>query len=99
MKNKKIEEVKVLIDKDKNAVVDLKGLNELKVKYLGKKGLISELNQEIRNIPNEEKKEFGQKVNEVRTLFNEYYDEKKKEFESVLLNEKLKKYFRELGTN
>ena len=91
MKNKKIEEVKVLIDKDKNAVVDLKGLNELKVKYLGKKGLISELNQEIRNIPNEEKKEFGQKVNEVRTLFNEYYDEKKKEFESVLLNEKLKK--------
>ena len=91
MKNKKIEEVKVLIDKDKNAVVDIKGLNELKVKYLGKKGLISELNQEIRNIPNEEKKEFGQKVNEVRTLFNEYYDEKKKEFESVLLNEKLKK--------
>ena len=91
MKNKKIEAVKVLIDKDKNAVVDLKGLNELKVKYLGKKGLISELNQEIRNIPNEEKKEFGQKVNEVRTLFNEYYDEKKKEFESVLLNEKLKK--------
>ena len=30
-------------------------------------------------------------MNEVRTLFNEYYDEKKKEFESVLLNEKLKK--------
>lgn len=85
----KLEEVKDLIENDKNTVTDLKSLNDLKVKYLGKKGIISELNQEIRNIPNEEKKEFGQKVNEVRTLFNDFYEEKKNELEEALLNEKL----------
>lgn len=85
----KIEEVKVLMEEDKNRVTDLKSLNDLKVKYLGKKGLITELNQEIRNVSNEEKKEFGQRVNELRNLFNVFYEEKKNEFETALLNEKL----------
>ena len=85
----KILEVKELFEKDKSLVFDLKSLNDLKVKYLGKKGLISELNSEIKNIPNEEKKEFGQKVNELRILFNNFYDEKKNFFEEALLNEKL----------
>jgi len=89
MENTRVEEVKKLIEADKNTVVDLKSLNDLKVKYLGKKGIISELNSSIANIPNEEKKEFGQKVNEVRNLFNDFYEEKKNEFETALLNEKL----------
>ena len=33
----KIEEVKQLLEKDKETVTDLNSLNELKVKYLGKK--------------------------------------------------------------
>ncbi len=90
MENKNIEEVKILIEEDKKIVKDLKSLNELKLKYLGKKGIISELNQEIKNIPKEEKKEFGQKVNELRNSFDEFYEEKKKGFETILLNEKLK---------
>ena len=72
------------------SVTDLNSLNDLKVKYLGKKGLITELNQEIKNVPNEEKKEFGQRVNEVRSSFTEFYEEKKNEFETAILNEKLK---------
>ena len=39
---------------------------------------------------NEEKKEFGQKVNEVRNNFTNFYEEKKSEFETAILNEKLK---------
>lgn len=89
MESKSIEEVKELIEKDKSSVVDLKSLNDLKVKYLGKKGLISELNGLIKNIPNEEKKEFGQRVNDIRNLFNDFYEEKYCEFETALLNEKL----------
>ena len=87
----KIEEVKLLLEEDKKNVSDLKTLNDLKVKYLGRKGLITELNQEIKNIPNEEKKEFGMRVNEVRTLFNEFYEDAKVKFEEALLNEKLEK--------
>ena len=33
----RIEEVKQLLEKDKETVTDLNSLNELKVKYLGKK--------------------------------------------------------------
>ena len=86
----KMDEIRNLIEEDKKIVSNLNELNDLKVKYLGKKGLITELNQEIRNIPNEEKKEFGQKVNELRTLFNDFYEEKKTYFEEEILNEKLK---------
>ena len=89
MENNKIEEIKNLLASDKNSVTDIKNLNDLKVKYLGKKGIITELNSEIKNIPNEEKKEFGQKVNELRNIFNEFFDSKKQEFETILLNEKL----------
>ncbi len=89
MKNDKIEKVKELLEKDIKNVKDIKELNELKVKYLGKKGLITELNSEIKNIVAEEKKAFGMAVNEVRDMFNKFYEEKKGEFEDALLNEKL----------
>ena len=69
MENKKIKEVKELLEKDLVETDDLKVLDDLRVKYLGKKGLITELNSEIKNIPNEEKKEFGMLVNELRNTF------------------------------
>jgi phenylalanyl-tRNA synthetase alpha chain len=87
----KIEEVKKLLEEDMNNVTSLVELNELKNKYLSKTGLITVLNSEIKNVPNEEKKEYGMKVNEVRTLFNEFYDSKRAYYEEELLNEKLAK--------
>ncbi len=91
MVNQKVEEVKSLLEQDINGVQNLNDLNDLKVKYLGKKGLITELNSEIKNIPNEEKKEFGMLVNELRTMCTSFYDEKKNSLEMEILNEKLSK--------
>lgn len=91
MKNDRIEEVKKILEEDKKTISNINELNDLKVKYLGKKGLISELNSLIKDIPNEEKKTFGQSVNELRAIFNNYYEEKKNIFEEELLNKRLEK--------
>ena len=41
-------------------------LERLRVEYIGKKGLVTELLKEMKSVPNEEKKSFGQAVNELK---------------------------------
>lgn len=84
-----IEDIKKEIEKDLNDVKDLKSLNELHIKYLSKKGIITELNSKIKDVPNDKKKEFGMEVNFLRTYFNEGYNAIKEELESEELNKKL----------
>ena len=64
----KINELKIRIENIFNEELTMEKLNELKVEYLGKKGYITELNSMIKELPNEEKKEFGKNVNELRNL-------------------------------
>ncbi|MBR4619043.1 MAG: phenylalanine--tRNA ligase subunit alpha [Bacilli bacterium] len=89
MENSKIEELKEQLKKELKDVSDIKILNDLKVKFLGKKGLITELNSEIKDVPNEKKKEFGMKVNELRNKFNDYYEKTRERIETEILNKKL----------
>ena len=89
MEIKKFEEIQKAMDEDLKDVEELKVLEDLRIKYLGKKGLITELNSEIKNVPNEEKKEFGMKVNELRGRFNEFYDSVKEELDRAELNKRL----------
>ena len=91
MENKRVNEVKEMLQKDLVKTDDLKVLDDLRVKYLGKKGLITELNSEIKNVPNEEKKEFGMLVNELRNTFNEFFDKTKETIDTKILNERLEK--------
>ena len=85
----KIEELINKINERFNESLTLDTLNDIKVEYLGKKGLITELNASIKDLPNEEKKDFGRKVNEVRTLFNTKYEEAKTRLELEATNKKL----------
>ena len=89
MDNKKFDEIKELLDKDLQDIKELKELEDLRVKYLGKKGLITELNSAIKDVPNENKKEFGMKVNELRNIFNDYYDTTKEQLDREELNKRL----------
>lgn len=41
-------------------------LEELRVRYLAKKGLISQLMTDFRNVPSEQKRELGRKLNELK---------------------------------
>ena len=88
------EELKIInskmLDEIKN-VNNIKELNELKVAYQGKKGIITELLSKMKELPNEEKKEYGMQVNELRNNFNTIYEEQMKELNEKELNEKLEK--------
>ena len=85
----KVNELKSKIEGIFQEELTLEKLNELKIEYLGKKGLITELNAMIKELPNEEKKEFGKSVNELRTLFNTKYEKTKEKLELEAMNKKL----------
>ena len=84
-----MENIKKTMLEELSNVKDLKNLSDLKVKYLGKKGIITELYSKMKEIPNEEKKEYGRKINEIKNLFNKKYEELKNKFFEEELNEKL----------
>ena len=46
-------------------------LEQLRIEFLGKKGYISSLMAELRNVPNDQKKEAGQIINEVKQFIEE----------------------------
>ena len=83
------EELMNKIDASFQTVTNLQELNNLKVEYLGKTGIITDLQSKIKEIPNEEKKEYGMKVNEVRTYFNKLYEENLDKINEEILNKKL----------
>ena len=75
-----------------NALKDIKtekDLENVKVLFLGKNGKITLLNGMIKDINPEDRKEFGMKINEVRTLFNEEYERIKEALEKEEIDKKL----------
>ncbi len=85
----KFEELRNEVSKDLENAKGLDVFKELKNKYLAKKGSISLMMNEIRNVDN--KKEFGEIYNKVRKEVEAKIDAKIEEEEAKLLNEKLKK--------
>jgi len=87
--NEKVNVIKNAFEKDVLTITDMKTLNDIRVEYLGKQGKVTELSKMMKDIPNEQKKDFGMLVNEVRTLVTNALEEKKKELETAFLNKKL----------
>lgn len=72
-----------------SAVKNKQNLEEIRVNFLGKKGFVTELFSQLKDLPNEEKKSFGASINVLRGEVTQKLDAKKEEFESAELNEKL----------
>ncbi len=88
------EKIDNLIEELKKKFEDIKTLqelNDLKVSYQGKKGIITELNSGIKDVPNDEKKEYGAEVNRLRTFFNDNFSSTQKRLEDERVREKLEK--------
>ncbi len=59
-------ELKKLFEGKISAVNLTAEVEQLRIEFLGKKGSVAALMQELRNVPNELKKEAGQKINEAK---------------------------------
>ena len=57
-------------------------LEALRLKYLSKKGAINDLMADFRNVPNEQKREIGQKLNELKNMAQDKINSLKEAFEA-----------------
>jgi len=72
-------------------VINLDELEKLRVKLLGKNGVITQKFKELKNVAPEKKKEVAKELNELKEKALSLISEKKKELEEKLLEEQLKK--------
>ena len=66
-----IEQIRQELNEKVDKIKTIKELSDLKVEYLGKKGSITLLTSNLKDLSIEEKKEFGMLINELRNEFNE----------------------------
>ncbi|HIS90141.1 MAG TPA: phenylalanine--tRNA ligase subunit alpha [Candidatus Faecisoma merdavium] len=85
-----MENIKNDVLKEIENINDTKALYDVRVKYLGKKGIISELLANLGKLSIEEKKKQGPIINSLKQEVTKIFDEKNKKIELKILNEKLK---------
>lgn len=87
------ENLKKVLETFAQEIVDAKSLDDLeklRIKYLGKKGEITDLKKSIAKLPNEEKPEAGKLINKTSKEIEEKLASKNKEINEKLLSEKVK---------
>ena len=78
-----IDQIKKYIEEAKSfQAQNAAEVEEFRIKYSGKKGILNDLFAEFKAVPNEQKKEFGQVVNELKTIVNDKVTSLKESFES-----------------
>lgn len=75
----KIEKLTAQIQKDLHGINSLTILEDIKIKYLGRKGLINDLLQSINRLKQDERRDFGKKVNELKTSIKRLIEVKHQE--------------------
>ena len=68
---------------------DIESLEQLKVKYIGKKGLFTNLLKSLSNLDQKDKASAGKTLNILKKEIDEYFNEKKKFLSDIELNKKL----------
>ena len=85
----KIKDIKEALEEDLKSCIGLQQALECKAKYLGKKGLVTELSKGMKDLSIEEKKTFGMKLNEIRTYVTEKIEGTIEEIKESEINKKL----------
>ncbi|WP_126992671.1 phenylalanine--tRNA ligase subunit alpha [Thermosipho globiformans] len=87
-----MDEIKQLVDTAKKEIdnaEDLQQLNQIRVKYLGKKGLITSQMKKLKDLPQQERPKFGAIVNKAKSEVEDYLNNRMNELYRI---EKQKKY-------
>ncbi|MBZ4677299.1 MAG: phenylalanine--tRNA ligase subunit alpha [Anaerophaga sp.] len=83
-----------MLDKINKLLEEIKGLSassaeeaeQLRIKYLSKKGIIPQLFQEFKDVPNDQKKSVGQAINQLKAAAQETINNLKEQFEESQLS-------------
>lgn len=87
------EQLEALVKKASEAIEkseDLKTLDDLRVKYLGKKGEITSLKKNISKLPNDQKPMAGKLINQTSSQVENKLEERKEEIKKIILEKKVK---------
>lgn len=71
------------INQDFGSVQDAQALESLRVKYLGRKGILAELTSRISDLPAEQRPQFGRQVNRIKQKISSLLEEKKQALQSI----------------
>ena len=84
-----LEQLEQEAEKSINAAADLRKLDEERVRYLGKKGLITERMQALGKLAPEQRKEAGKYINITKQKIQDAIQARKEVLEREALNAKL----------
>ncbi len=79
----KISQTKTQLETELNSISSLIDLDNFRIKFLTRKGIIAELFEELKSISIEIKPHIGKVLNELRTFAQNEFEKKNLEFESV----------------
>jgi len=79
----RINQLKSEFESDISTVSNLKEIEGIRIKYLGKNGSIPELFEELKNVSKQEKPVIGKELNLLKKLAEEKFKQKKEELESA----------------
>lgn len=85
----KIKEIREAMERELKEAVSAEQLRDLKVKYLGKKGSISELSKSMGKLQPEDRPKAGQLVNELRVALEQNLENRQQELAAKLLEHRL----------
>jgi len=83
----KIQEIRIAIEEEK--VKSVRQVEDIRIKYLGKSGIITELMKELGKLSNEEKPIAGKKINELRQFAESKIKTLKEDFEDKEIEAKM----------
>ncbi|MFH1441883.1 MAG: phenylalanine--tRNA ligase subunit alpha [Candidatus Omnitrophota bacterium] len=75
-----IDSIEAQIDSEAATINSVLALEEFRLRYLGRKGVIAELTGRIPSLPKEERAAFGQKANALKNKIAVFVEEKQKSF-------------------